>query len=113
MNPPYGVRAGHSQPSLFLQTGLVEYASGRVSEVLLVMKAAVGYQWFSKLPHASFLSNVEFMQVPVASSVIGGSESQGVSSSNSGGSVAMYLGTNIQRFCIVLSQVTLVPGSIF
>ena len=53
--PPFGMVAGKSQQGLFLEKSISEYSKGHVSEVLLLLKAAIGYNWLRqalKFPHA-------------------------------------------------------------
>ena len=55
VNPPFGVDKGHSLSGAYFQKALAEYTKGSVSEVLLLLKAAVGYTWFRPVlqrPHA-------------------------------------------------------------
>ena len=54
VSPPFGMAAGKSQQGLFLEKSTSEYWKAHVSEVLLLLCAAIGYNWLSqalKFPH--------------------------------------------------------------
>ena len=76
---------------------------GGVRQVLLLLKAAVGYGWFDAVydwPHCFLSERVAFIE--------GGSAAQ--RRDNPHGSVAVYMGANVARFCAVFSQVGRIPG---
>ena len=54
VSPPFGMVAGKSQQGLFLEKSISEYSRGHVSEVMLLLCAAIGYNWLSQaltFPH--------------------------------------------------------------
>ena len=105
-NPPYG-RArgkgrGRSQQAEFLRKALREYRAGHATEVILLLKAAIGYRWLRKiwcLPHGVLYEKVAF--VPGAAQA---------GSGNPHGSIVVYLGPNVQRFAEVFAEVAAIPG---
>ena len=63
VNPPFGMVTGKSQQGLFLEKSISEYSKDHVSEVLLLLMAAIGYDWLSqalKFPHAWLFRDVAF-----------------------------------------------------
>ena len=88
VNPAFGVQSGHSQQGAYFLKAVHEYQAGNASEVLLLLKVAVGYDWFSPLlqwPHAWLHNRVSF---------IAGSLSEGncAAAANPYGSIVVYLG---------------------
>ncbi len=49
LNPPYGKTGGQSNQDIWSQKLIGEYHAGRVSEAILLVKAALGYGWFDRL----------------------------------------------------------------
>ena len=49
VNYPFGVQSGHSQQGAYFLKAVPEYQAGNPIEVLLLLKVAVGYDWFSPL----------------------------------------------------------------
>ena len=110
VNPPFGVVMGKSQQGRFLEKSIAEFEAGRVSEVVLLLKAAVGYTWFNKAlqyPHALLHSLVAFYS---ATSSPSGINTLGPLAANPHGSVVVYLGHNTDRFCEVFSAIGHIPG---
>ena len=70
------------------------------------MKAAIGYNWFQEVyshPHVFFRQRVAFCS--------GQEERLGPSmSGNPHGTVGVYLGPNVDKFCQVFSGVGFIPG---
>lgn len=116
VNPPFGQVNGKSQQGAFLAKSIIEHTSGRATEVLLLLKAAVGYKWFSQAlqyPHALLSSTVDFLsplsQIPQAWLVP--SSTHLISKrANPHGSIVVYLGPNTDSFCSVFSAIAYVPG---
>ena len=109
-NPRFGVLRGRSLQSLFFQRAVREVGGrpgararrGGVRQVLLLLKAAVGYGWFDAAydwPHCFLSERVAFMEGGVAAR-----------RDNPHGSVAVYMGPNVARFCTVFSQAGRIPG---
>ena len=108
VNPPFGMHSNTSLQGQFLDKAIQEHDAGRATEVFLLLKAAIGYQWCSKVfsyPHAFFDRRIAFS---AASLLDGQVDAQ---PRNPHGSIAVYLGQNVHRFCRVLSQVAFVPGT--
>ena len=105
MNPPFGVEGGQSQQGAFFQKAVAEYTAGNATEVLLLLKAAVGYVWFAPVlqwPHAWLHARVAFLA---------GNEPEAQADvQNPHGSIAVYLGPNVKRFCKVFAKLASVPG---
>lgn len=102
VNPPFGTVGSQSHQSLFLDKALHEYQLGHTRETLLLLKAAIGNAWFLQvlqLPHAWLKERVAF-----------GRPDGQPAPANPHGSVAVYLGSNIEGFCSVFSAVACVPG---
>ena len=108
VNPPFGCQGGHSLQglSLFFSKAVKEFATRRASEVFVLLKAAVGYHWFRDVhshPHVLFQERLAFWSceeqcgAPIA--LLG----------NPHGSVGVYLGPNVNKFCKVFGLVGHIP----
>lgn len=107
INPPFGVLGSCSQQGLFLRKALEEHGAGRASEVLLLLKAAIGYSWFQQvfqLPHAFLKQKVSFVCQDNSY------RQPSHEASNPHGTVVVYLGKNVHRFCHVFSEIAAIPG---
>jgi len=49
LNPPYGKTGSESNQGIWAQYLKAQHEKGHVSEAILLVKAAVGYQWFEEL----------------------------------------------------------------
>lgn len=102
VNPPFGVEGGRSLSGAFFQKAEREFKEGRVVEVLMLVKAAVGYAWFSPVlqwPHAWLRERIAFLPCGQEACV-----------ENPHGSVAIYLGPNSKLFCEVFRDVADIAG---
>lgn len=108
VNPPFGRVGWQSQQGLFLAKACSEQQAGHTTEVLLLLKAAVGYAWFQQalqLPHAFLTKKLAFCCQDVLKPGI-----VAEAKSNPHGSVVVYLGQHIKHFCNVFADVASVPG---
>ena len=90
-NPPGGTSEGRSCNGMCLFKAMMEYASGRVSECVLLLKAAIGYKWFIKvysLPHC-FLYRRPAFHNPMDPEICTASPH---------GYCLVYMGCNVTRF---------------
>ena len=91
VNPPFGVQGGHSLSGAFFQKAVQEYEQGNAAEVLLVLKAAIGYAWFPPVlqwPHVWLHRRIAFLL-----------EGGDACMQNPHGSIAVYLGREPAHFC--------------
>ncbi|PNH12448.1 hypothetical protein TSOC_000609 [Tetrabaena socialis] len=114
-NPPFGVMAGgESMQGLFLERCLAEYREGRVKQVVLLLKAAVGYAWFRQvggLPHCTLWERLAFVQpAALCGEEAGEGLRWGSKVQNPHGSVVVYLGPDPQRFAKDFGRAGSVPG---
>lgn len=49
LNPPYSKTDGRSNQEIWAEKLIAEYASGRVTEAILLVRSALGYKWFENL----------------------------------------------------------------
>jgi len=49
LNPPYGTTGGESNQGIWAQRLVEAYTSGAVTGAVLLVKAALGYEWFEEL----------------------------------------------------------------
>jgi len=49
LNPPYGSSGGRSSQGIWAQRLVEEYETGLVQEALLLVRSALGYEWFEQL----------------------------------------------------------------
>jgi ParB-like chromosome segregation protein Spo0J len=49
LNPPYGKEGNDSNQGLWSQKLITEYEAGNVQEAILLVKAALGYEWFENI----------------------------------------------------------------
>lgn len=91
LNPPYGKIGNESGQGHWAQYLRYEHEAGRVSEAVLLVKAAVGYEWFEALwdlwPACFARRRLSFIRSD------GNDEGQ-----SKQGTVFFYLGENIERF---------------
>ena len=100
VNPPFGCKEGQSVQAFF-NKAVREHAQRHLTEVLLLLKAAVGYKWFASVydyPHVFLAKRVAFCKQG------SGSEQQGLveqrpCNANPHGSVAVYIGPNASVKC--------------
>ncbi len=101
VNPPFGVRKQQSMQGLFLERSIREYRyNSKVKSIILLLKVAVGYQWFNQVytwPHCFLYEKVKF-------------EHDGLSNNNPHGTVVVYLGTNVPLFCEQFGKLGAIPG---
>lgn len=91
LNPPYGYREGKSNQMLWSERLVADYRAGRVSEAILLVKAALGYGWFERLwdewPVCFPRERLAFARPTL------GDEGQ-----SKQGSALFYLGSNVDGF---------------
>lgn len=103
VNPPFGAEGGHSLSGAFFQKAEREYQQGTATEILLVLKAAIGYAWFKPIlqwPHAWLHARIAFLP-----------HGQQARVQNPHGSIVVYLGPHVKHFCQVFSAVASIPGA--
>lgn len=113
VNPPFGKVAGQSQQGLFLRKGVDEFHKGHASEVMFLLKAAVGCQWLRcamNFPHAWMHDLIAFHASQPSLSLLEEQAQVAPLAANPHGSLMVYLGPNVQKFVDVLSPVAYVPG---
>ena len=102
VNPPFGKVGLQSQQGLFLAKACAKQRAGHTTEILLLLKAAIGYQWFHdvlQLPHAFLNRKLSFCSTqPMNLGEVHAAHA------NPHGSVVVYLGNNVDRFCKVLPR---------
>ncbi len=117
LNPPYSKTGGKSNQELWAQKLIREYDAGRVSEAVLLVKAAIGYKWFDWLferyPVCFLRGLIRFIRpqednaVSVQPSLFSGDVAlprQGDGDAKLG-SAFFYFGNNLQRFHRVFGEV--------
>ena len=119
VNPPFGKEGGQSLSGAFFEKAAAEYISGNASEVLLLLKAAIGYAWFSPAlawPRAWLHARVAFvLHVAKPTNFVAGEsmsslESGDVGTCNPHGRIVVYMGPHNQRFSDVFQHVASIPG---
>lgn len=97
LNPPYGKIGNESSQGHWGQKLLDEYRDGDVSEAILLVKAATGYEWFEKLwdelPVCFARERISFIR-----------ENGDNDGSSKQGTAFFYLGENIDQFIDVFTQ---------
>lgn len=97
LNPPYGKIGNKSSQGIWAQYLKAEYEAGRVIEAVLLVKAAVGYEWFEKLwdewPVCFARERLSFIRSD--------GDAKGQSKQ---GTAFFYLGDDAGRFIEVFSQ---------
>jgi hypothetical protein len=97
LNPPYSKTNGKSNQATWSQKLIDEYQSGRVSEAILLVKAALGYKWFEDFwcdwPVCFARERLSFIRAN------GSSDGQ-----SKQGTAFFYFGDNIERFREIFSQ---------
>ena len=102
VNPPYGAEGGQSLSGAFFQKAKQQFSEGNATEIVLLLKAAIGYAWFEPVlqcSHAWLLKRIAFV-----------AEGQLTCHSNPHGSIVVYLGPNAQHFYEVFKPFACVPG---
>lgn len=102
-NPPFGKYKGKSIQGLFFERGVREFEAGRIKEAVFLLKAAVGYVWFAQVlrfPHTFLDRRVQFYNP----------ENTHNGSANPHGTVVVYLGRNVAKFCETFQGVGWTPG---
>lgn len=91
LNPPYGTTGNESNQGIWGQRLAREYREGRVTEAILLVKAAVGYNWFEELgdhwPVCFARERISFIRV--------NGNSNGRSKQ---GTAFFYFGPNVEKF---------------
>jgi len=97
LNPPYSKTNGKSNQGTWSQKLIDEYRSGRVSEAILLVKAALGYKWFEDFwcdfPVCFARERLSFIKAD------GSSDGQ-----SKQGTAFFYFGENIECFREIFSQ---------
>lgn len=97
LNPPYSKTNGKSNQATWSQKLINEYRSGRVSEAILLVKAALGYKWFEDFwcdwPVCFARERLSFIKAD------GSSDGQ-----SKQGTAFFYFGESIEHFREVFSQ---------
>lgn len=98
LNPPYGIANGQSNQALWSQRLAAEHRAGRVSEAILLVKAALGYRWFEQLfrdwPVCFVRERISFIQ--------GDGDDDGQSKQ---GTALVYFGPNFIKFARVFRTI--------
>lgn len=98
LNPPYGKTAARSNQDLWSERLIGEYRAGRVTEAILLVKAALGYVWFEDLfrdwPVCFARSRLSF--------IVDGESDDGQSKQ---GTALFYIGLRFGRFAEVFRQI--------
>jgi hypothetical protein len=97
LNPPYGKEGGGSSQERWSQKLIAEYRAGNVTEAVLLVKAAMGYNWFEELwwnwPTCFAKERISFIRPD--------GDSSGQSKM---GTAFIYLGHNVGKFTEVFRQ---------
>lgn len=97
LNPPYGKEGNESNQEIWSQHLIDEYVAGNVSEAVLLVKAALGYNWFENLwwvwPTCFARERLSFIR--------SNGSNEGKSKQ---GTAFLYLGKNTDRFVSVFRQ---------
>lgn len=97
LNPPYSKTDGRSNQDMWSQYLIREYEEGNVSEAVLLVKAALGYEWFENLwwnwPTCFARRRLSFIK---ADGTDDGQSKQATA--------FIYLGPNVERFKAVFGQ---------
>lgn len=97
LNPPYGKDEGKSNQGAWSQKLIAEYKTGNVSEAILLVKAAVGYNWFEILwddwPVCFVRERLSFIK-----------EDGSCSGQSKQGTAFFYFGPNVEKFKAVFSK---------
>lgn len=97
LNPPYSKTGARSNQEIWATRLIAEYKAGRVTEAILLIKAALGYNWFETLwydwPICFARKRISFIKAD------GSDDGQ-----SKQGTIFLYLGTNTQRFIDVFRQ---------
>jgi len=97
LNPPYGTDGGESNQGKWAQRLIEEYQAGRVSAGVLLVKAALGYNWFEALwydwPVCFARERISFIKAD------GSSDGQ-----SKQGTAFFYFGPDVERFAEVFRQ---------
>lgn len=97
LNPPYSKTGARSNQEIWAEKLTDEYATGNVTEAILLVKAAVGYAWFENLwDRWSVCFARERLSFVKADGNDDGQSKQG--------SAFFYLGSNRERFQLVFQQ---------
>lgn len=96
LNPPYSYRDGKSNQMLWGHRLSAEYQSGNVEQGILLVKAALGYQWFEQLWD---LYPVCFLRDRVSFVMPSGDDS----GQSKQGTALFYMGDNLQEFITAFS----------
>ena len=102
VNPPFGIVSGESVQGLFFHRTVAEYNVGNISAAICLLKASVGYKWFNTVlqhPHCLLSQRLAFH-------FMGEQDNQ----TNPHGSVVVYLGKEVTKFCSVFRAVGSIPG---
>ena len=97
LNPPYGKDGADSNQDIWAQHLIDEYRAGNVTEAVLLVKAALGYNWFENLwwdwPVCFGRERLSFIR--------SNGSNEGKSKQ---GTAFLYLGSNVDRFQLVFRQ---------
>jgi len=97
LNPPYGTTGNESNQGIWGQKLAREYREGHVTEAILLVKAAMGYNWFEELwdhwPVCFARERLSFIRV--------NGDSNGRSKQ---GTAFFYFGPNVEKFKQVFHQ---------
>ena len=96
---PFGIRGGQSVQGLFFHRTVVEYHAGNIGVAICLLKASIGYKWFLQHPHCLLSQRLAFH-------FMGQQDNQ----TNPHGSLVVYLGKEVAKFCSVFRAVGSIPG---
>lgn len=103
-NVPGGKRGSESLAGLFVDRAIKEHQEGTCECIVLLVKAAIGYKWFSNahaFPHVWIDSRLAF--VP-------GHRTTGRTATNPHGNCILYLGSETRKFCSLFADLGHIPG---
>ena len=114
VNPPFGMRAGHSMQGLFFDRCAREYGNGSIQQAVLLLKVGVGYRWFETVlrwPVCFLHGRLAFVQpVTQVADAPAGELCWGARVQNPHGSIVVYMGPGVAKFARVFGRVGSVPG---
>lgn len=113
INPPFGTLGGESMQGLFFSRCLREYKAGNVKQAVLLLKSAVGYDWFRGVlqwPVCFVGERLAFVRPEIAPRDSGNGMQWGTGRQNPHGSVVVYMGPEAAKFAEHFSAIGSVPG---
>ena len=113
VNPPFGLRGGHSMQGLFFDRCVREFYKGSIKQAILLLKVGVGYRWFQTVlqwPVCVLHERLSFVQPVTRQANATGELCWGARVQNPHGSIVVYMGPSVAKFARVFGRVGSVPG---